>query len=180
MSIRTRAVKIEAERLDRNTKRRAARAKRKKADKQAEKDFKEHCNAPVPEIAAKARPVTPVRAQLPITPLKTFEQLNHWDVRQSNPGLHLLYVKWAVKHLTMLDRMLHELGSCSNINMNDAFRALFNQRRYLVENNPAYGDAHEMLFDADNADNSVKGKCVLKYRVPDYRQYDVETGEIVE
>ena len=72
---------------------------------------------------------------------KKFEE----DQRKTNPGLHLIYTKWACRHLTILDRMIQELNDCANINMDDPCLALANARAHLVNTNAAYADADEIL-----------------------------------
>ena len=60
-------------------------------------------------------------------------------------GLHLLYVKWACKHLVVIDKMIRELGDLSNIHMSEVAEVLFKERNRLVKTNPAYKDANEIL-----------------------------------
>lgn len=65
------------------------------------------------------------------------------DHRRDNPGLHLLYVKTAVRHLTMIDRMLSEVWAQGNLN--DLGSAMQRERAELLRTNPAYIDAQEIL-----------------------------------
>ena len=67
------------------------------------------------------------------------------DHRKTNPGLHLLYVKTAVVHLTVIDECLKKLEYQSNLNMLDSIQALYKERGKLVKNNAAYADAQEIL-----------------------------------
>lgn len=73
------------------------------------------------------------------------------DHRCSNPGLHMLYVKSAVKHLAILDRMIAELYGQSNLNLTDAICGLQEAREKLLRTNPAYIDAQEVI------DNYMEG-----------------------
>jgi hypothetical protein len=63
------------------------------------------------------------------------------DHRKSNPRLHMLYVKWAVRHLAIIDRILDEVWGLGNLNMTDVAVAVQTERKKLVESNPAYLDA---------------------------------------
>lgn len=68
------------------------------------------------------------------------------DLRKINPDLHMLYTKWGVKHLHMIDKMLKSLGGTSNLNiMFGPYAALKGARAKLVKNNAAYADADEIL-----------------------------------
>jgi hypothetical protein len=73
------------------------------------------------------------------------------DFRETNPALHLLFVKRAVKHLLILDRQIQELHDCSNLNMLDAATNLRTERDALTTENTAYADADEIvaLFRAE-------------------------------
>lgn len=46
------------------------------------------------------------------------------DHQASNPKLHLLYIKWAVKHLTYIDAVIKQFGNFSNFNMHGCIEAL--------------------------------------------------------
>ena len=83
------------------------------------------------------------------------------DVRKSNPSLHLLYVKWAVMHLSMLDRMLAEISNCSNTNMGGPYAMLLDARTMLVKTNTAYADAADMLLAAKGIDPSSPSAGIL-------------------
>jgi hypothetical protein len=63
------------------------------------------------------------------------------DERKTNPSLHLLYVEWALQHLTMIERCLDDLNSFSNLNMMDVAFALVKARDKLIKENAAYADA---------------------------------------
>lgn len=67
------------------------------------------------------------------------------DFRKENPKLHMLYVKWACRHLTIIDRQIRELHELSNLNMLDMIAAMDEQRRKLIRENAAYHDANEIL-----------------------------------
>lgn len=67
------------------------------------------------------------------------------DVSKENPGLHLLYVKWGVSHLLLVDECIRKLSSTSNLNMMDFTSALLEERGRLVENNAAYRDADDII-----------------------------------
>lgn len=68
------------------------------------------------------------------------------DWREENPGLHLLYVKWAIKHLSMVHRMIKELMGESSLNTYDAAMALQDWMDKTVRTDAAYADANEMLL----------------------------------
>jgi len=72
---------------------------------------------------------------------KSFTQ----DFRKENPGLHLLYVKTAVKHLHLIGQMMRQASDCSNMNMLGVYDALLKEREILVTTNAAYADADEIL-----------------------------------
>ena len=63
----------------------------------------------------------------------------------SNNTMHMLYTKWAVQHLTTIDNCIERITKYSNVNMLDVVQALYDERRKLIENNPAYKDADEIL-----------------------------------
>jgi hypothetical protein len=67
------------------------------------------------------------------------------DYRQSNPGLHLLYVKWAVAHLAAADRMIRELYGFANLNAREMGVALEDAYARLVATDAAYADADEIV-----------------------------------
>jgi hypothetical protein len=67
------------------------------------------------------------------------------DYRQSNPGLHMLYVKTAVDHLALIDRQMAELSGRANGNLLDMVEAMEKQREKLVTENAAYFDAAHIL-----------------------------------
>lgn len=67
------------------------------------------------------------------------------DHRKSNPGLHMLYVKWACKHLTIIDGCIKKMNRESNCNMHEPVEALRKSRAGLIANNAAYHDAHEIM-----------------------------------
>lgn len=67
------------------------------------------------------------------------------DFREKKPALHLLYVKWACKHLTVIDDCIQRLSDLSNLNLTDMIAAMQEQRDKLVAENAAYVDAQEIL-----------------------------------
>lgn len=79
------------------------------------------------------------------------ESLNHRepkfteDWRKDNPGLHMLYVKSALEHLTAIDLAIARFDSFSNLNMMDPIAALGGARSKLVNTNAAYYDASTMI-----------------------------------
>lgn len=80
---------------------------------------------------------------------KTYDK----DHRESNPGLHLLYVKWAVLHLKEIDNCMEKLLKFSNINLHDVVQAMHLEREKLITENAAYADANEILL-------SLQGKSL--------------------
>ena len=67
------------------------------------------------------------------------------DYRKSNPGLHMLYTKWAIPHLVEIDKAIHKFDSFSNLNMLGVTIALFKEREKLVKENAAYAEADAIL-----------------------------------
>lgn len=67
------------------------------------------------------------------------------DYRQSNPSLHLLYVKQAVIHLTTINECIIKLDNLSNLNMTDILQAMWSERNKLISSNAAYADAQEII-----------------------------------
>lgn len=89
-----------------------------------------------------------VREKLEVDPIscddidcKTFEK----DYRESNPGLHMLYTKWAIKHLVVIDEFYQKISNFSNLNMMDLLETIKNERAKLILTNAAYADADEIL-----------------------------------
>lgn len=72
------------------------------------------------------------------------EKIFKEDESKKNPGLHLLYVKWAVEHLAKIEQCLKILD-CGNLNLLDLQYAIITERDKLVHNNKAYYDAFEIL-----------------------------------
>jgi hypothetical protein len=62
-----------------------------------------------------------------------------------NPGLYLLYMKWAVTHLLVIDSCIKQLSSHSNMNLLDSVIALQEQREKLIKENPEYQDADDIV-----------------------------------
>jgi hypothetical protein len=67
------------------------------------------------------------------------------DERNANQKLHLLYMKWAIKHLMALDCIQKEIGEFANGNLLGVQVALERERRTLIQTNAAYFDAQEVL-----------------------------------
>jgi hypothetical protein len=63
----------------------------------------------------------------------------------SNPQAHLLYVKWAVKHLVTIDDCIRKISNFSNLNMMNILEAMWTERNKLVRENAAYADAQEII-----------------------------------
>lgn len=68
-----------------------------------------------------------------------------FDFRKEKPALHLLYVKWACKHLTIIDECMQRLSDQSNLNLTDMLAAMEQERAKLILENAAYADAQEIL-----------------------------------
>ena len=76
------------------------------------------------------------------------------DHREENAGLHLLYVKTAVKHLKYIDEVLGKLDDFANMNILDLSCAIQKERTKLVKENAAYADADEIVqIFRDNKDD---------------------------
>jgi hypothetical protein len=67
------------------------------------------------------------------------------DLRIENPSLHLLYVKWAVQHLTCINKAIVSFAKFGNFNMNEVIIATAEARDNLIKNNAAYADASEII-----------------------------------
>ena len=67
------------------------------------------------------------------------------DRSVSNPQAHLLYVKWAVKHLVTIDDCIRKISNFSNLNMLEILRVMWEERNKLVRENAAYADAQEII-----------------------------------
>lgn len=63
------------------------------------------------------------------------------DHRETNPGLHKLYVEWAITHLVAIKKALKSFYKFSNCNMNGPIEALEKARDKLIEENAAYAEA---------------------------------------
>lgn len=70
------------------------------------------------------------------------------NFRESNPKLHLLYVGWAIRHLTMVDRMITQLYNESNSNPYDFAYALHEEMLKKIKDDQAYEDAYCILVEA--------------------------------
>ena len=100
------------------------------------------------------------------------------DHRKTNPGLHLLYVKWAVQHLRAIDLAIQSLGRFSNLNLIDSLSALQIERAKLVEGNAAYTEAHAILYvlglDAESEVRSVDDGALIDTTDRSYDQLEVQ------
>jgi hypothetical protein len=67
------------------------------------------------------------------------------EARRENPGLHALYVRTAVQHILALNKAIDDLGRFSNTNLMDAQIALVKARDFLIDTDPAFVDANEIL-----------------------------------
>ena len=67
------------------------------------------------------------------------------DYSQSIPQLHLLYAKWAVVHLIVIDRQIKELSDFGNVHLSEIIEGMLKERKALVINNKAYTDANEII-----------------------------------
>lgn len=77
------------------------------------------------------------------------------DRRKDNPALHLLYVKTACGHLALIDQILKDLDSTSNINMTNMLMAVMDQRKKLIMENAAYWDAVEIYDLVKNGGHPI-------------------------
>lgn len=80
-----------------------------------------------------------------LMPNSTWGKIYIFDWRKENPALHLLYVKWAVKHLAIINRQIQELCDLSNGTVLDMIVAMQEQRDKLINENAAFADANEIL-----------------------------------
>jgi len=67
------------------------------------------------------------------------------DERKTNPGLHRLYVEWAVRHIALFDRVIEAFGGEANLNMMDVTIAVMNERAKLIKTNAAYAEAEKLI-----------------------------------
>lgn len=67
------------------------------------------------------------------------------DFRKSKPELHMLYTKWAVKHLFAIDKSIDKLYDFNNINLLDIIEVMIEEKNKLISENAAYADAFEIL-----------------------------------
>ena len=58
----------------------------------------------------------------------------------------VFYTKTAVKHLALLIKQIEELSDQSNLNMYDSMKSLEKSYIKLVEENPNYAEAEEILI----------------------------------
>jgi len=68
-----------------------------------------------------------------------------YDHRKTNPGLHRLYVEWAVRHIALFDRVIEAFGDQSNLNMMDVTIAVMAERAKLIKTNAAYAEAEKLI-----------------------------------
>lgn len=81
------------------------------------------------------------------------------DYSETKTELHLLYVKWAIKHLTAIDNFLERLSWFSNINMVDVASAIIKEREKLCNENKAYFDADDMIKTIQKENAKTKFNC---------------------
>jgi len=67
------------------------------------------------------------------------------DERERNPALHMLYVKWAVGHLCIIEKAIRQLHDTANLNMTGMIMAMEAERLRLINENAAYADAAEIM-----------------------------------
>ena len=79
------------------------------------------------------------------------------DHRVDNPGLHMLYTKWACRHILIIDDSIKRLIAGSGGGVDGPVEALRKERAKLIANNAAYNDAHDIL----NEIRETKGKKKL-------------------
>lgn len=65
-------------------------------------------------------------------------------------SIHVLHVKWAVKHLALIEDCQTKLSNESNINLLDILMAMDAERQNLINSNPVYGEAQEILDSVRN------------------------------
>lgn len=68
------------------------------------------------------------------------------DHRESNPGLHALYVKWAVQTLTDVQTALEALESRSQWTSSRLALALRTEMQAIISEDAAFHDAAAILF----------------------------------
>ena len=66
------------------------------------------------------------------------------DVRDK-PGLHRLYVEWAVRHLAIYEQAILAFDRESNLNMIDGLCVLIQERDKLIKTNAAYAEADKLI-----------------------------------
>lgn len=64
---------------------------------------------------------------------------------RDNPGLHLLYVKWAARFLTILDADIQKYWDMNNLTVHGVIQALQAERKHLVETDAAFAEADDIL-----------------------------------
>jgi hypothetical protein len=67
------------------------------------------------------------------------------DYRKTNPDLHQLYTKWAVRNLAIIDQAIHRLCDIAQVTMVDMVTAMQAERQKLIDNHASYADADEIL-----------------------------------
>lgn len=77
-------------------------------------------------------------------PNKLFKPTFEHDVRDK-PGLHRLYVEWAVRHLAIYEQAIRAFDRESNLNMIDGLCALIQERDKLIKTNAAYAEADKLI-----------------------------------
>jgi hypothetical protein len=67
------------------------------------------------------------------------------DHRKDNPGLHILYIKWACQHITIIDDCIKKLIRGSGGGVDGPVNSLRKERAKLIKENAAYNDAHDIM-----------------------------------
>lgn len=67
------------------------------------------------------------------------------DQRETNPRLHMLYTKWAIGHLVVIDEFHRKLHNFANMNMLDLCEVIQKERYKLTTENAAYAEAEEII-----------------------------------
>ena len=60
-------------------------------------------------------------------------------------NLELLYTGWAVRHLALIEECISKLGAEHNVNLVDICQVMQTEKEKLIQTNPAYEKAWEIL-----------------------------------
>lgn len=73
-----------------------------------------------------------------------------YDHRTKNPKLHLLYVRWAMNHLALVDETIEKMHQfSSNFNMMNFIQAIQQQKSYKIKTDAAWFEAAARLAAGD-------------------------------